>query len=138
MTVWSPKTEHHEGKDSRQVPLFPELRPYLEEAWEQAEPGAEYIITRYRDCNANLRTQLNRIIRKAGLKPWPKLFQNLRSSRETELAQDYPIHVACAWIGNTQAVAAKHYLCLGTIKPPPGSRTTGRRSSVAGRGCRRR
>jgi hypothetical protein len=53
---------------------------------------------------------LSRIIRKAGLKPWPKLFQNLRSTRETELADQFPQHVVCAWIGNSQVVAAKHYL----------------------------
>lgn len=39
--VHSPKTEHHEGKASRWVPIFPELRPHLEEAWETAEPGQE-------------------------------------------------------------------------------------------------
>jgi integrase len=110
ITVHSPKTEHHEGKECRDIPLFPELRPYLEEVWEQAEPGTEYVITRYRSGNANLRTQLERIIRRAGLTPWPKPFQNCRSTRETELAEEFPIHVVCAWIGNTQAVAAKHYL----------------------------
>ena len=51
-----------------------------------------------------------RIIRKAGLRPWPKLFQNLRSTRESELAETFPMHVVCAWIGNSQPVAAKHYL----------------------------
>jgi integrase len=110
ITVHSPKTEHHEGKESRQIPIFPELRPYLEEAFDQAEPGTEFVITRYRSSNANLRTQLERIIRKAGLKPWPKPFQNCRSTRETELAEQFPIHVVCDWIGNTQAVANKHYL----------------------------
>ena len=110
ITVHSPKTEHHEGGASRQIPLFPELRSYLEEVWEQAEPGTEYVITRYRSRNANLRTQLERIIKWAGLKPWPKLFQNLRATRETELAETYPIQVVCEWIGNTAAVAAKHYL----------------------------
>ena len=108
--VRSPKTEHHQGKESRQVPIFPELRPYLEEAFEQAEPGTCHVITRYRDKNANLRTQLERIIVRAGLDPWPKLFQNLRSTRETELAREYPIHVVCDWIGNSELVAAKHYL----------------------------
>ena len=92
------------------VPLFPELRPYLEDVFEQAAPGAEYVITRYRNTNVNLRTQLLRIIKLAGLKPWPKLFQNLRSTRETELAENYPMHVICTWIGNSQAVATKHYL----------------------------
>jgi integrase len=110
VTVHSPKTEHHPGGDCRQIPLFAELRPYLEEAFEEAEPGTEYVITRYRDSNTNLRTQLQKIIRRAGLKPWPKLWQNLRSTRETELAETYPIHVVCQWIGNSQAVAAKHYL----------------------------
>ncbi len=110
MLVHSPKTEHLEGGESRWVPIFPELRPYLEELFEQAEPGAEHVITRYRDPNVNLRTQMIKIINRAGLKPWPKLFQSLRSTRETELAEDYPIHVVCAWIGNSQAVAKKHYL----------------------------
>ena len=110
MTVRSPKTEHFEGKESRVVPLFPELRSHLEAAFDEAAPGTEFVITRYRDHNSNLRTQFERIIRRAGLQPWPKLFQNLRSTRETELAESFPIHVVCAWIGNTQAVAQKHYL----------------------------
>lgn len=76
----------------------------------EAPEGAEYVITRCRDAGVNLRTQLERIITKAGLKPWPKLFQNLRSTRETELAETFPIHVVCAWIGNSRAVAQKHYL----------------------------
>jgi integrase len=110
LTIRSFKTERYEGKGERTIPIFPELRPHLEAVWEQAAPGTEYIITRYRDCNSNLRTQLNRIIARAGLSPWPKLFQNLRSTRETELAEKFPIHVVCQWIGNSQAVAAKHYL----------------------------
>ena len=44
------------------------------------------------------------------MEPWPKLWQNLRSTRETELAERYPIHVVRAWMGNSQPVAAKHYL----------------------------
>ncbi len=107
ITVHSPKTEHHQGGESREIPLFRELRPYLEDAW---QPDAQYVITRYRDTNCNLRTYLLKIIAKAGLKPWPKLFQNLRSTRETELVETFPIHVACKWIGNSEAVAKKHYL----------------------------
>ncbi|MBA4016488.1 MAG: hypothetical protein C0483_04815 [Pirellula sp.] len=47
---------------------------------------------------------------RAGIEPWPKLFQNLRSTRETELMETYPAHVVCAWIGNSESVAQKHYL----------------------------
>ena len=107
MTVHSPKTEHHAGKDKRVIPIFPELLPYLKDAF---DPEEEFVISRYRDANANLRTQLIRIIRKAGLEPWPKLFQNLRATRETELAELFPSHVVCEWIGHTREVARKHYL----------------------------
>jgi hypothetical protein len=35
-------------------------------------------------------------------------FQNLRSTRETELAEAYPIHVVIAWLGNSDNVAREH------------------------------
>jgi hypothetical protein len=41
---------------------------------------------------------------------WVKPFQNLRSSCETDLTSRFPLHVACAWIGNSAGVALKHYL----------------------------
>jgi integrase len=108
--VRSPKTEHHEGGAGRWVPIFAELRPYLEDAFEQAEPGTVYLVNRYRNTNQNLRTQLQRICKRAGVEPWDKPFHNLRASRETELAAEYPLHVVCEWIGNTEMIAAKHYL----------------------------
>jgi len=108
--VPSPKTEHHAGGESRLIPLFPELLKYLQEVYFRPETeGTEYVINRYRDTNCNLRSQFERIIRKAGLKPWPKLFYNLRAMRETELAETWPGHVVCKWIGNTEKVAREHY-----------------------------
>lgn len=92
------------------VPLFPELRPYLEAAWDEAPPRTTFVITRYRDRSANLRTQLLRIIERAGLKPWPRLFHNMRASRQTELTARFPLHVVCEWIGNSAPIADKHYL----------------------------
>ncbi len=74
MTVRSPKTEHHEGKESRIVRLIPEVREYLDAVWDEAPEDAEHVITRYRDANSSLRTQLERIMHKADLLPWPKLF----------------------------------------------------------------
>ena len=44
------------------------------------------------------------------MKHWPKLFHNLRASRETRLAGDYPLHVVCEWIGNSALIAPKHFL----------------------------
>ncbi len=97
------------------MPLFAEVRGPLEEVRGQAMPGARYVITRSRDDGANLRTQLTRIIRKAGLTPWPKLWQNLRSTRQTELAEIFPAHVVCEWIGNSEAVSRRFYLQVTDI-----------------------
>jgi integrase len=106
----SPKTEHHEGRDTRMVPLFPELRPFLEARFKAKDRDPEWVISRIRNPKTNLRTQMIRILNKAGIPVWPKLFQNLRSSRESELIKVHGIELACAWIGNTPAVAVKHYL----------------------------
>lgn len=57
----------------------------------------------------NLRTQFIRLIKRAGLVPWPKLFQAMRATRETELMKTHPIHVVTAWIGNSVPVAMTHY-----------------------------
>jgi len=108
--VHSPKTEHHQGHESRQIPLFPELRVPLMEVFTEAEPGTEYVVTRYRLKNQNLGTEFGRIVKRAGLKPWPRLFQNLRSTRETELCGQFPEHVVCVWIGNSKVIAREHYL----------------------------
>jgi integrase len=108
--VRAPKTAHHADGGRRWVPLFPELRPHLEAAFEAAEPGTVYVVGRSRSHETNLRTTFERIIYRAGLLPWPKPFQNLRSSRETELVKTFPLHVVTAWIGNSALVAAKHYL----------------------------
>ena len=108
--IHSPKTKRHTGKATRTVPIFPELRPLLEEAFASAEEGAEFVITRYRSQEANLRTQLMRIIKKAGLEPWPAVFHNLRRTRQTELQELFPAHVVCEWMGDSQLVAKDHSL----------------------------
>jgi integrase len=52
--VVAPKTEHQDGGE-RWVPLFPELRPHFDKAFERAEPGAVRVITRLRGSDMNLR-----------------------------------------------------------------------------------
>ena len=109
MIVRSSKTERHAGGASRVVPIFPELLPHLREAFERAESGAEYVITGHRGGSNNLRTRFGRIINRAGITPWPRLWQNLRASRATELADRFPGHVCAAWLGHTEAIADRHY-----------------------------
>ena len=111
-TVTSPKTKRY-GKASRVVPLFPELRMYLDEAFSMADEGATWVIPMLAgQPSKNLGTTFKKIIRHAGVEVWPKPFQNLRSSRQTELEQDYPTYVVCRWLGNTSSVALKHYLTV--------------------------
>jgi integrase len=102
--VHSPKT------GDRWVPIFAELRPYLADVFEQAEPGTMYVINRRRGTGQALVSQFKKICRRAGVTLWVKPFHNLRASRETELAASFPLHVVCAWIGNSAVIAQKHYL----------------------------
>lgn len=106
LLIRSPKT------GNRWLPLFPELRPHIDEAYDRADEGDVYVVTKTRNAGSNFRTTFEKIVYRAGLVPWEKPFQNMRASRETELAQSYPLHVVTAWIGNSAPVAAKHYLSV--------------------------
>jgi integrase len=77
LMVFSPKLERLASGGFRTIPLFPELRAILADAFDAAPEGSVYVINRYRDAKQNLRTQFLRIIRKAGVKPWGRLFHNL-------------------------------------------------------------
>ena len=112
--VHASKTASHADGGVRTVPMFPELRPLFQDAFDNAREGDVSCITRYRDQEANLRTQLTKIIRRSGVEPWPKLFQNLRSTRETELFKmtGGNVKAVCTWIGNSPAVAMEHYAQL--------------------------
>ena len=114
LLVRSPKTER-QGKGSRLIPLFPELKKELKAQWELAEEGGSPLIIPdlAADSTAKaqaLSKQFRRIIFRAGLTPWERLFQNLRESRANELWTEYPDHVAAAWMGHTKRVAMGHYL----------------------------
>ena len=109
MLVRSPKTERHIGKAERIIPLFPELRSVLTQAFVLAPEGSMYVTGRFGGTNANLGTQFKRIIVRAGLIPWPRLFNAMRASRATELAAEYPAAICTAWMGHTQAIGEVHY-----------------------------
>jgi integrase len=110
MTVTSPKTKK-QGKPKRLVPIFDEVRPFLEKCFDQAKPGAEFVLSKYRSpSGAYIRKRLEVLVERAGITKWPRITHNLRASRQTELERDNPTHVVCAIMGNTPAVAHRHYL----------------------------
>ena len=93
----------------RELPLFPELVPYLKALQEGAEDS--FLFPRLRRfSDANLRKQMGKLIRLSGMAVWQKLFQNIRSSRQTELEERFPRKTVCAWMGNSETVADQHYL----------------------------
>ena len=44
MSIPEPKVEHHEGRGIRSCPIFPELRPILDEAFEIFGDKSEYVV----------------------------------------------------------------------------------------------
>ena len=44
MSIPEPKVEHHEGRGIRRCPIFPELRPILDEAFEIFGDKSEYVV----------------------------------------------------------------------------------------------
>jgi len=109
ITVRVPKLAYRAGHEERIVPIFAELRPYLEAAFDAAEPGAVYVVPRAQG-GRNLRRYAEQVLERASVPKWPKLFVNLRASCEIELLETYPAHVVFAWLGHTAAVARSHYL----------------------------
>ncbi len=118
IVVTSPKTKRYKGHETRVIPMFPELASVLNEAYEAAfdrlddesDVVSGPVVTRYTSADQNMRTTFTKIIKRAGLVPWPKPFQNLRATRETELMETHPAHVVVSWIGHSETVARKHYL----------------------------
>jgi len=62
--------------------------------------------------NATLRTEMLRLLRRAGVSSWPRLFHSMRASRQTELQREFPLHVVCSWLGNSPRIAQQSYLLV--------------------------
>ena len=110
MLVTIPKPKHHEGKESRFVPIG-DILPWLEEEFDRAPEGTQRVITRFTESNVNLAKPFEKIIKAAaGLTVWPKLILNLRASCETDwLDAGNPAHVVARWIGHSVKVQNDNY-----------------------------
>jgi hypothetical protein len=61
---------------------------------------------------ANPRIEMTRLLRRAGVSGWPRLFHSMRASRQTELQREFPLHVVCSWLGNSPRIAQQSYLLV--------------------------
>jgi len=104
----SSKTEHHANRGIRLVPLLPDLERELLLLLAEAKPKEENVFPGLR-TDSKLRTSLEKLITKAVVKQWPKLWQNLRASGCTDFARNLPSHVAAAICVHTEQIAKEHY-----------------------------
>lgn len=125
LIVDSSKTEHHANRAIRRIPMMPSLEKELL-AWFAESPEGDDAFPDIKG-DSNLRTTLEKIIARAGVKQWPKLWQNLRASACTDFARTLPSHVAAAICGHTKQIAQEHYWTVddsdldavieGSVKP---------------------
>jgi hypothetical protein len=53
---------------------------------------------------------MKKAIKQAGVELWPRLWQNCRATRQTELSDEFESHHVCQWLGNSLDTAQDHYL----------------------------
>lgn len=103
--VTAPKTR--KKKPYRVLPIFPEIRPYLEDVFEGAE--SQRVID-YDIHPSALYTKFSRIRERANVVAYDRLFHNLRGSRATELlAAGIAIADVSEWLGMDKITLLRHY-----------------------------
>lgn len=111
--VTAAKKESNSVGGQRICKLFDELMPFLKAIEGPGMDRGAFVMPKLRLASGdNFRTQFGRYIDRAGVERWPRLFQNLRASALTDLAEKYPLPWVCKWLGNSVDVAMRHYMML--------------------------
>lgn len=98
----------------RTMPIWPELVPYLKGC--EADAKGEYLIhderpNTLRKHQGSWDAQLEQIAKKAGVKLWPKRWQNMRSSAETDRVNaGFEQWKVARWFGHSKKVQESNYL----------------------------
>jgi len=94
----------------RVVPFFEEIIPYFEAVKAKAKPGQEYVFEYYRKHKSAARG-LDRAVEKAGVKPWPGDFVQLRSNAITDKREaGWRNEILTAIFGNTSKTRDDYYI----------------------------
>ncbi|WP_430451266.1 tyrosine-type recombinase/integrase [Rhodopirellula europaea] len=113
MRIRSRKKAGDATAGQRECPVFQELLPFLDPLKKGDIRRNSNVLKKLNDSkNSNLRTSFKRAIKRSGVEPWPRVFQNLRASALTDLAERNPLPTVCKWLGNSVRVAEKHYFML--------------------------
>ena len=91
----------------------------MDEAFEILGDKSEYVAAapQYRAAantaigwkNANLRSEMTRLPRRACVSGWPRLFHSMRTSRQTELQRECTLHGDCSLLSNSPRIAQESY-----------------------------
>lgn len=104
--VLSPKTACN-GKAKRIMPMFPEIRQNLRRI---TNPASDLVVS---DLNSkSIHVKFAKLLKQNNIPAWPRLLQNLRSSRAIEINERFGSIAESEWLGHTQEVAKDHYLSV--------------------------
>ncbi len=92
---WTPK-----DRDSRIVPICPELHALLLEAFEAAEDGQMLVILAGAIVVKNTSRDFTVLCKRAGVTRYRKPLHTLRKTCLTDWARRFPAHVVAAWAGH--------------------------------------
>ena len=106
------KKSHRGGHETCLMPIFPEVEPFLRRAFDAAPDRSVHVLPARFHNEGYAYAGVLRAVERAGVPTWPKLFVNLKASRETAVMRTEPAHVVHAWIGNSKEVAEDHYLMV--------------------------
>jgi integrase len=104
----------------RIIPIYPELLEPLKDCF---DPTEEFVLYGITGTDANVYNKFRKLVKKAGLTPWPRLWHNMRASRDSELtAAGIPDFIVSQLQGNTVQVSRDHYKMVlkGTLGQPEG------------------
>ena len=108
LRITATKTEHHDKRGIRTAPLLPDLRPYIQDLADLAEPGYTVpmdspVFPRFTDASDSaIRSAVLKILKRAKVKPWPNLFSNGRKSAIIDLlAAGHDVVDVADWVGNS-------------------------------------
>lgn len=100
---WQPK-----DRESRVIPICPELQKILLEEFEQAPDKRSRVCSL--EYSGNIGRDIRSTIIRAGLNLWAKPLHTLRKSCITDWAGTYPLHVVKEWAGHADiATTATYY-----------------------------
>lgn len=99
---WQPK-----DRETRVVPMCPELQKILTEEFERAAPGQVRVCTL--NYSGNIDRDITATIVRAGIKAWGKPLHTLRKSCITDWAAIYPLHVVKEWAGHADIATTETY-----------------------------